>query len=90
MKRISIYGLKRDRKAILEMLQRAGAVEVCSEEDGDAAEEKKDNFFGKMDVSSSKAVFQKGMRDAAAFVSQIVLKTNAFRLPFCCLYIFTA
>ena len=30
MKRISIYGLKRDRKAILEMLQRAGAVEVAA------------------------------------------------------------
>lgn len=64
MKRISIYGLKRDRKAILEMLQRAGAVEVCSGEDGEASdEERKEKFFGKMDVSSSKAIFQKGMRD---------------------------
>lgn len=51
MRKIRIYGLKRNRKQILEMLQRSSAVEVqelpMQEED----------VFQQADVSSSRAPF---------------------------------
>ena len=48
MQRISIYALRKDRKPILEWIQRRGAVEI-----NDALEE--DNVFQRMDVSTQKA-----------------------------------
>lgn len=58
MRKIRIYGLKRNRKQILEMLQRSSAVEVqelpMQEED----------VFQQADVSSSRALFEKGLRDS--------------------------
>ena len=63
MKKVLICGLKKDRKQILELLQRQGAVEITS-----GLEE--DSIFRKTDVSSSKTVFEgafgrlRGARDA--------------------------
>ena len=51
MKKVLICGLKKDRKQILELLQRQGAVEITS-----GLEE--DSIFRKTDVSSSKTVFE--------------------------------
>ena len=47
MKKVLICGLKKDRKQILELLQRQGAVEITS-----VLEE--DSIFRKTDVTSSK------------------------------------
>ena len=52
MKKVLICGLKKDRKQILELLQRQGAVEITS-----GLEE--DSIFRKTDVSSSKTVFER-------------------------------
>ena len=52
MKKVLICGLKTDRKAILELLQRRGEVEIS-----DMVEE--DQTFKRMDVSSSRAVFER-------------------------------
>lgn len=54
MKRITICGLKKDRKAVLEMLQRSGAVEI---DDTDMSE----YGFEKMDTLSSQATFLKAI-----------------------------
>ena len=55
MKRISVIGLRKDRKAILETIQRSQAVEIdmtpLSGADGD--------IFKKIDVSSSSQIFRK-------------------------------
>ena len=55
MKRIHIYALKNNRKKILEMLQRKGAVEVNSP---DTAEE----LFSKTDTASAKQTFEKNVQ----------------------------
>ncbi|MCX7715622.1 MAG: V-type ATP synthase subunit I [Clostridia bacterium] len=57
MRRVTIYGLKKDRKAILEALQRSAVVEV----DDIKAEE-----YGleKWDTSASQALFSKGIQTA--------------------------
>ena len=52
MKKVLICGLKKDRKQILELLQRQGAVEISN-----VLEE--DSIFRKTDVSSSKTVFER-------------------------------
>ncbi|MEG2381108.1 MAG: V-type ATP synthase subunit I [Oscillospiraceae bacterium] len=57
MKRITIYGLKSHRKAILEELQRDGAVQV---EDSDLTK----FGFEKLDTSSSQTVFNKAITTA--------------------------
>lgn len=57
MQRIFIYALKKDRKPILEMLQRRGVIEVS-----DVIPE--DNVFHKMDVSHPKASFEKNISAA--------------------------
>lgn len=57
MRRVTIYGLKSDRKAILEALQRRGVVEIT---DADI----KDYPVQKTDTAASQAVFQKGMATA--------------------------
>ena len=54
MQRISIYALRKDRKPILEWIQRRGAVEI-----NDALEE--DNVFQRMDVSTQKAQIEKNI-----------------------------
>lgn len=52
MKRILICAMKRDRKSILEMLQRQGLLEIHHEMQDD-------EIFGKQDISSAKQIFQK-------------------------------
>lgn len=64
MKRIRIYGLKNRRKQILEMLQRSGAVEVSEREDEKTSPENGEpDIFQKMDVSASRTVLQRSLRD---------------------------
>jgi len=50
MRRITIYGLNKNRKAILEALQRRGVIEVS---------DLNDDCFEKIDTSQSKAIFSK-------------------------------
>ena len=57
MKRIALYGLAAERKAILEALQKYGAVEV---QDADYAA----YGFAKLDTSASQAVFGKAISTA--------------------------
>ena len=52
MQRISIYALKKDRKRILELLQRRGILEI-----NDIIQE--DNVFHKMDVTKARSGFEK-------------------------------
>ena len=66
MKRISICALKKDRKAILELLQRRGIVEI------DAAIPE-DSVFSRTDTSGSRSVFQKNS-DAAASALDVLNK----------------
>jgi len=63
MNRISVFGLHRDRKAVLEELHKSEAVEVC-EPDGECGE-----FFGFRDpaeIEKSVAQFDKFMQAASA------------------------
>lgn len=64
MKKLLICGMKKDRKPILELLQRQGEVEISSVL-------KEDGTFTKMDVSSAKAVFEKN-RAAAEQALQVL------------------
>jgi V/A-type H+-transporting ATPase subunit I len=57
MRRVSIYGLKRDRKSILEALQRRGVVEITDTEITDYA-------AVKPDTAAAQATFTKGMSAA--------------------------
>ncbi len=57
MKKILICGLKKNRKKILEYLQRQAAVDVSDEI-------QEDSIFQKMDVASSKAVFERNASTA--------------------------
>ncbi len=57
MRRISIYGLKKERKQLLELLQRRGVVEV-----NDVITE--DNIFRKADVSVMEELLQKNIAAA--------------------------
>ena len=52
MKKVLICGLKKDRKGTLELLQRQGVVEISN-----VLQE--DDMFGRMDVTSSKTVFER-------------------------------
>ncbi|MBR1440748.1 MAG: V-type ATP synthase subunit I [Lachnospiraceae bacterium] len=52
MKRVQIVGLKRDRKAVLEQIQRMGVVEIESSLGEDA-------FFTAQDTAGAKSIFQK-------------------------------
>ncbi|MEG0615795.1 MAG: V-type ATP synthase subunit I, partial [Oscillospiraceae bacterium] len=54
MQHISIFGLKKNRKAIIELLQRSGVVEI-----DDILKE--DSIFKKTDMSSAKAIFEKNV-----------------------------
>ncbi|MCH5184704.1 MAG: V-type ATP synthase subunit I [Oscillospiraceae bacterium] len=66
MQRITIYGMKKNRKAILEALQRRGVVDV-TEIENDA--------FQKIDTSQSRAIFSK--RITAAESAMEILKSYA-------------
>ena len=66
MQRISICALKKDRKQILDLLQRRGVVEIS-----DILQE--DSVFQKTDMSSSQAVFEKST--IAAEHALIILET---------------
>lgn len=63
MKHVRICALRRDRKAILEMIQRLGTLEVC-EASGDT-----DAIFSRQDVSRSAEVFQKNRELADAAIA---------------------
>ena len=52
MKKVLICGLKKDRKGTLELLQRQGVLEISN-----VLQE--DDMFGRMDVTSSKTVFER-------------------------------
>ena len=58
MKRVCICALKKDRKAMLEILQRRGVIELTD----DLPE---DNVFAKTDISSFKTTFDKNMNVGA-------------------------
>ena len=57
MKRISIYALKSNRKKILELLQRRGAVEIDSPKEAD-------DVFSKTDTASARLTFEKNAQQA--------------------------
>lgn len=57
MRQLHLLALKKDRKAILELLQRRGVVEVQKEQETDDA-------FQKMDTSSALGIFEKNARAA--------------------------
>ena len=52
MKKVLICGLKKDRKGTLELLQRQGVLEISN-----VLQE--DDMLGRMDVTSSKTVFER-------------------------------
>ena len=56
MQRISLCALKKDRKAILDTLQRRGVVEIS-----DVALEENDNFFQKSDTVQAKQGFDRNV-----------------------------
>lgn len=66
MQRINIYALKKDRKPILEMLQRRGVVEIKDIS-------KEDKVFHKTDTSNAKSIFEKNIstaRDAVELLNR--------------------
>ena len=58
MQRISIYALKKNRKAILELMQRRGVVEVKKTD-------LEDTVFHRMDTSSAQSLFEKNKSAAS-------------------------
>lgn len=66
MKRVSIWGLKENRKKILELLQRRGVVEVNTPEQAEP-------LFEKTDTQNARAIFEKNARqllEAAAILDR--------------------
>ena len=63
MKKISIYGLKQNRKQILELIQRKGAVEVRSEK-----LPKDSGVFEKMDTQQARQTFDTSIRSLKSAV----------------------
>ena len=59
MQHISICALKKDRKKILELLQRMEMIEICDVM-------KEDILFQKMDLSNSKTIFEKNVSGVLA------------------------
>ncbi len=57
IKKINIYGLKKDRKAVMEELQRLGAVQIENSE-------LSDNVFTKQDTAGSRHIFEKNINIA--------------------------
>lgn len=62
MKKASICGLQKDRKKILEMLQRRGVVEISDQIE-------QDSVFSRADMSSAQATFEKNIATATAALS---------------------
>lgn len=60
MQRIRICGMKKDRKQILELLQRRGVIEIEKE-----SPKEQDAVFQQMDVSSARSVFDKNASTAS-------------------------
>lgn len=56
MDRLTVYGLKKNRKKILETLQRLGVVEVC--------ETKAEEGFAPLDTTKSRGIFEKTIHTA--------------------------
>jgi V/A-type H+-transporting ATPase subunit I len=74
MQRISITGLKKDRKQILEFIQRRGAIEIT-----DRIPE--DSVFHKMDVSTAESIFEKNISVAKESL-QIMASNSTEKKPF--------
>ena len=70
MKRINICALKKDRKPVLELLQRRGAVEVDSVLP-------EDSVFSRTDTSANRSVFQKNITAAASALAPNVVQERA-------------
>lgn len=78
MQRISIYALKRDRKSVLELLQRKGVLEIS-----DSIAE--DQVFQKMDVAQVRSSFEKNIslaREASEIVSGYILEKKSILSSF--------
>lgn len=78
MQRISIYTLKRDRKLVLEYLQRRGVLEI-----NDSIAE--DQIFQKMEVSQVRSVFEKNIavaREAAEILSGYITEKKSMLSSF--------
>ncbi len=60
MKRVRIIGMRKDRKQILELLQRSGVVQIEAEK-SEAAEEAEDPVFRQIDMSGIRATFDKNV-----------------------------
>ena len=77
MKKISIFGLNKNRKEVLELLQRKSCVELIDLE----ADE---NIFTKIDISSSKTTFEnslKSLENAVKILDNLVKpQTSAFAM----------
>lgn len=74
MQRIFIYALKKDRKPILELLQRRGVVEI-SDTIPEVNNFPEDNIFRKTDVSYAKSSFEKNInaaREAVEIINRFV------------------
>ena len=67
MKRISVIGMRKDRKAILELIQRSQAVEI----DMAPVEKNDGSVYSKIDVSASAQLFTKNA-DAAAKALEVL------------------
>lgn len=65
MKKISIYGLKTNRKQILELIQRRGAIEVKSEKADN------DGIFSKMDTKQAKQQFESSIKSLQTAVETL-------------------
>ena len=73
MLRMDLCGLKKDRKKILEMLQRSGAIEITDEIE-------EDSVFHKTDTASAKALLEKGIassRQALAVLNRYAPKSSS-------------
>lgn len=60
MKRVLIVGLRKDRKQILELLQRKGVVEISTDR-SDPHKDQDDTVFHQIDMSSARATFDKNV-----------------------------
>ncbi|MCR4891043.1 MAG: V-type ATP synthase subunit I [Lachnospiraceae bacterium] len=67
MKRIQIIGMNKDRKTVLELIQRLQSVEIpeaVSGQSSDTLETPKDDIFAKVDTSDARAIFDKNVQVA--------------------------
>lgn len=75
MNKISIYGLKDNRKQILELIQRRGAVQTTGTKMG------KNKIFSKMDTQPAKATFEnsvKSLKNAVETLDSLVKPQKGF------------